>query len=553
MSEPRPDGLDELDRRGRAAATALRERVDALVDDDAAPAPWTATVRRDGDGPRVARPPGSLPGTTPPPAHGLGAGGDHHLPAAVDPTSRRGLRGRMDGPARWLAVAAVAALVAGVAAIVVREPRPGVNSGQPGYLVPERAPAGMELAHAAVLDGSGAADAVRADIAVYGDPGAADPWAGPVLSVFRQRDVDDTSTPAMNEPAAAVTIEVDGHEAVLRPATSGSGAGADEAWQVEWTDADDRVLVSGGQGVTRDEVTAAAGAVDDDEIAADGLPDGFVSLAEGPLDSAVDPMALVSLPYTSGLVVTYRPPGSADDGPFVGVLQRPGSAESVDLLRFAFPDSEAIEVRGHHAVVGRRDGHAAVQWLEPDGQLVTVWGAGVDEDDVLAVAEGLRPASTAEVGELVASGPGPLGPVGAGDVEVASGRTEAGSDWRLVVDPAAPEGLAAVTFEDASGAMSTGALGTSGEEPALEVTTVGLDGDEPAGTGSSLVYGTAAPAATTVVLEAPGRPPVELARHPVDGWSRTVVVLAVPTADLAGASVVARGGDGAELQRTTLG
>ena len=535
MSDPLT--LDEVDRQGRAAADALHARIAALVDADvdvlhAAPPPPSPL---DGDAP-----------------HTGGGDDDHregeHVLVAVDADGRH--TGRSRRRTRWLAVAAAAALVAAVATVVTRDPRTDVSSDQPSLLVPTAAPAGMDLTHVAVLDGTAAADAVEADISVYGDPTTADPWAGPLLSVFRQRDVDEASLrPTWGD---SVTIDVRGHDAILRRASASAEEPAElDGWQIQWVEGEDQVIIAGIGGLDREDVIAAAEAVDDDEIATDGLPDGFEPLAQGPLDSAVDPMALMSLPYSTGLVLTYMPPGGADDGPFVSVLQRPGSAASVDMLRFAFPDSGPIEIRGHHGVVGRRDEHVAVQWLERDGQLVTVRGAGVSEEELVAVAEGLAPASTDEVEALVASGPGPLGPVAAGESEVAAGRTPAGSDWRLVVGPDSAEGLSGLTLEDGSGSTSMGVARPPGEAPALELTSVALD-DADVDAASTLVYGTVTAEASEVVLEAPGHSPLVLDRRPVDGWSRLVVALVVLTADLTGASVVARAADGSELQRAPV-
>jgi hypothetical protein len=528
---------DELDRRGRAAAAALRARVDALVDlDPGLPAPAEAPI-----------PPGS-PGLR----DGDDRDGDsEHVLVALDADGRD--RARHRRRVRWLAVAAAAALIAALATMVAREPRTHVDSDQPRLLVPAAAPAGMDLVWVQPLDGSDRDPAVDIETAVYGEAAAADPWHGPVIVVLQQHVGDDRPSdfqPPMD--AHRETIDIAGHEAILSEGTftGAEAAGGDggDAWQVTWTAGDERLVVGGSPGVGRDQVIAAATHVEDGRVAAAGLPDGFDLLARGPLDAAVDPMGLTSLPYTSGLVLTYRPPGGAEDGPFIAMLQRPGDPEAVDLLRFAYPDGRSVEVRGRHGMLGVRDDHVALQWLEPDGQLVTLYGLGFAEEVLLAMAEDLTEIAPGEVSDLAATTPGVLGPAPAGGVVVAEGRTPAGTDWRVTVGPAAPEGMAALTLEHADPSGESSTSESFGPPTALAASTVELDG------GRTLVYGTTPSEAATVAVEAPGRSPVPLDAHPVEGWAGMAVVTGTVTpADLpAGTALVARAADGTELHRYPL-
>ncbi len=540
MSDTPSPTFDQLDRRGRAAAAALRTRIDALVDDDAWPTPW----RTGADG--------ADPGD---PIHTHDGDPHDHMLVVVEPAGgRRGGRRGFRRPGAWLAAAAIVVLVAAVAAIVTREPRTTVSSDQPRYLVPGDLPAGMELRGSVAFDGSTEDMAIDAEAVVYGDGGAADPWLAPTLLVLRQRDVDELTVDDFQGDLAGATdtILVGGHEAVVEQVAGPGAAGPESGpptWQVAWLDGPDRVVVGGSAGMGRDQVVAAAQGVDGTEIPAAALPAGFVRIARGPLD-AIGVSSLVGVRYASGVALTYMRPEDPEDGPAVSIVERPGTAEAVSLLRGAFPDSEPITVHGREGVIGRRDGMVVVQWLESDDILVTVTGSQVAEADVVAVAEGMRAATAGEVEGLIAGGEGRLGPVPDGQVEVAAGQTPGGGAWRLTADPALPEGASALTLEQATesdGVTSLGSAEGGGDGPPLEVATSSLDD------ATAIVYGTAAAEATSVTLEAPGRPPQALDLYAVEGWSRAALALAVPTGDLDGASLVARTADGTELARTPLG
>jgi hypothetical protein len=107
----------------------------------------------------------------------------------------------------------------------------------------------------------------------------------------------------------------------------------------------------------------------------------------------------------------------------------------------AFGDgAEDLEVRGHPAVLGwsEEEGEPGedpsrewmVAWEERPGEIIRVAGAGVSREDVLAIAEDVRPVSDAEWDELARTAvltPGP------GEELVGTGAFSDGSPWALVV------------------------------------------------------------------------------------------------------------------------
>jgi hypothetical protein len=266
----------------------------------------------------------------------------------------------------------------------------------------------------------------------------------------------------------------------------------------------------------------------------------------------------------SGLAVTYADPSDNDAvRAAVVVGHRSGPASAVDLLRLTFPDGGVTSVHGRHAAIGRGDelpgsageaGVVALQWAEPEGQLVTVVGFGVAEDDVLKVAEGLRSAGAGDVaalrdGQVPASRE--FGGVPEGHVVAASGVSPTGQ-WRIVAETSRQDNIGALTIDRMWGAIAS-TSSTTGDrvEPPLDLQADISD-------GTIVVWGVLYVDAAAVTVEAPGREPVPLGLHEVDGWSHPVVAGAYPL-DIAGSrgqmDVVARDAAGREVARnsTVLG
>ncbi len=555
------DALVEIDRRGRAAASALRTQVEALVAVDD-PAPWSGTLG--GSTGAAGRP--DL-------THGLdevvpGESSDGHDadPATAhvvrldrDPRRPRGGRGRRRPLALVAAVAAVAAAGAAIA-IVDRGDDPDVTSGGPGtVLLPGWLPAGLEPEVA--FDPSDAAlpGGIGGESAVYGDASAPDPWAS-TLAVVHLVVPPEAAGDWQFDDGEPVTVA--GHEAIVAAIDGTDPGSSGPGWQVRW-EVDDGTLAVAGTGLSRDEVLAAAAkATGAPGIGAAGLPDGFAELARGPLDAA-SPMFFDMATPGAGLVVSYSVPAAGDEDiegeTGLAIVQRPGDAAAVDLLRASYPESEGITVRGRHGAMGRGDHDLVVQWLEPDGQLVSVIGVGFTEQALLQVVDRLRPAGPDEIAALLAEHAAPAAgefdEVPEGLVEVASGEEPGdGGRWRVVADPATGETLAALTVErvsaDSSSSGSSSGMATDGDvpaPPALELTTDSTDG------ASTLVYGTVVAGATTVTIEAAGGGnTLTLDVQSIDGWGRGVVAGPLTDLDATDAVAVARDANGQELGRQVL-
>lgn len=532
------EGLDELDRHARAAASALLAQMEQLVDDG------DETDRSAGA--ELAASP-----SAPPTDESVPDAPDPHVIPLGKARSRPGSRTRRR---RALAgAAAVAALVVagGAIALADGEGTPDVTSGAAGgALLPVWLPDGLEPLVAVDLSRAEPADRLSGEIAVYGDQDATDPWAE-TLAVTHFVMPEESA--ADWQPDEGETVTVAGHDATVSEIDGLDSDSRGPGSQVQWHIEDGRMGVA-GTNMTRDEVlVAAANVTDGPGIAADGLPAGFTELARGPLDAAAPTLGISYPP--AGLAVTYHVPDEDDGVTMLYILQRPAPASAVDLL-LGSPDSEAITVRDTHAVVSRdHDRGIAVQWAEPEGQLVTVWAAGFTEQAVLQVVERLRPADAGQIEALLAEHapppPGEFGDVAAGQVEVASGAVPDGGRWRVVADPAAGESMDALTIEhvsadggSSSGSSSGSYADTAGVPPALEVWS---DSTE----GGAVVYGVVAAEAATVTVEAAGHEPVSLELHTVDGWDHRVVASFVPLSGFE-AVAVARAADGREVARTIV-
>ncbi|MGH9113066.1 MAG: DoxX family protein [Acidimicrobiales bacterium] len=311
--------------------------------------------------------------------------------------------------------------------------------------------------------------------------------------------------------AAREDISIAGHPA--KPAHD------DEGWRVEWPVDGGRLLV-GGTGLGRDEVVAAAQVASvDPAIDPAGLPDGFVELAHGPLDAALGAGLGDGLGYvgaSSGVALAYA--DGEDPGSSIGVLERPGSASAVDLGRLALTDAEATTRRGHHAVLARDEADVrsvVVQWLEPPGLLVSVMASGLSDAEVVRVAEELTPAGDGEVEALVRDHPfedaeARFIALDDGQTLVAEGENDRGP-WRLVATDRPDEAGLDLRFVDGGSGFGWGDGAPT--DDALAFSTTGID------TRAAAVFGVVDGSAASVTVEAPGRPPIAVELHAVEGWT----------------------------------
>lgn len=356
--------LAELDRRGRRAGAALR----AAARDRVAAAPAGSDA--------IAAPVGSQPAGATGPDEQQGPVTVGPVPAVPGSVSRR--------PPRPVVLAAAAVvLVALAGAVLATRPdrRDPVAMSEPGaaYLVPGWLPDGWQARHPVLPEPF---NVLAGDQAVYGDRDARDPWAGPLLEVTHFTNPSDGPPAQEGEP-----ITIGGRAGVLFESDG-------------WIATNGELAVRGHRGATREQVVTAAGHVDDvPAIAPAGLPEGYQELARGGQDGVVGSLDGVE----SGVVVSYgQGPEDSAAQPGIVVLQRPGTAEAVDLARLYSEGSRATTVRGHHAVVAVTSEGVHLQWLEPPGTLVTVAALRVSEDDVRRFAEELRLARSDEVEDLTA-------------------------------------------------------------------------------------------------------------------------------------------------------
>lgn len=468
-----PEAHDEavlalVDERGRAAAAALLTAVEPAA-------------RRDG-GSRAGRVGPSHPDARP------GRPG----PAAGHATGTQRRRGR-----RVVLAAAVVivVVVGGVIALTGGDEPSTVAGGTADELVAGWLPEGMAASSAQRVGGGAILpDQVGGMVVVYGDGAAADPWAGPTLSVM-SADVAPGGGPGGER------ITVSGHDAFVDEANGVS---------VSWDTGDGRIAVRGSVGVDRATVVAAAeGADGAPTIAPTALPPGFVEIGRGTLDAMMGGGGPGYLGRGAGLVLTYVAGDPSGPDAAVSVFQRPGAEDAVDLVRLTSASTRPGEVRGRAAVVGDTgSGPGApepfVQWREPSGLLTTVSGAGVDEATLLRIAEGLRPAQPGEIEGLAArtedaGASSPSGTDGSAlaltsEVVVGTGVHD-GAEWRLLLTERG--GLQQVELSYRGSAASTGWPADRGVPPFVHGTSTGATWSAPVAFG--LVH-----AGSRVTIDLPG-------------------------------------------------
>jgi len=513
--------LAELDRRVAAATASLRGQLDQLV-----AAPADAGDVADADAP------------------------DEPALVRLDQGDPGGRRAAGTGRRRRIVMAVAAAVVVvvvGVAAGLAAarsEPASVTSEGELQFLLPGWLPDGVLPFQALRLEDVPEAGGIGGEVVVYGIRDASDPWAGPILIVSQL--VPDPATLGDETEGEAITI--DGQPATVAQDEDGE-------WTATWSVEHGRLQVA-GRGLTRDQVIAAAAVTSaGPSIDAAGLPDGFTELAHGPLDA----MIAGALGYSGsapGLAVSYAPAADRSAGTgYLTIVERAGSASAVDLARLAFDDARSVTVRGQHAVLAATGDEVLLQWAEPGGLLVTVQASGWAHEDLLRVAEGLRPAGPDEIDELVAEHPlDREDGSGASEAEVSAdhvtdgwvveGQYE-GHDWLLQAFVADSQVKALWLHGGNDTAPLPMEDDTAGS--GLAVTSGLFDG------GVVSVFGLVDPAAASVTIEGPGLAPIAAEVHPVDGAERSAFVGFVLESDLGdSASVVARAADGTEVARAPV-
>ena len=512
LDEREATALAALDDRGRAAGAALRAAVAATL---------------------VAEPPaepgaqsGHAPTVRPLPA----ADPLMYAAAGAAPRRRRS----------WVLVAAAALAVAAAAAsavVLADEEPPGVSSGGTPQLLPGWLPDGfvtdiaIDYGQIPVSDGQ---------VVVYGRASDPDPWSGPLLAVSETHEQWELS-------------EVPGEVEVVVGDRRGFQLTSGGVVSVRVEGDDDMVVVVVGHGLpAEDVVTAAASATGDPSdpaLAAEAMPADFTEIARGPQTATVGLRLrhrLVSA-YPGSLGISYMDTAT---GGHLGLLQRPGTAADVDLVRVGHPDSRPVTVRGEQGVLSvvppiepGQPPELVLQWWDPSGMLITLAGVRMSEDDLLRIATDMRPATDGEVEALLAEHGGEVEEsLAAGSAgEVASG-TELGVDWSLSVAEAPDQ----VSLELTWGVGGAGTLWDPSTGPGDLLVSRSQAADWP---GTAL-FGIVAADVASVTVEGPGLPATEVDLHgAMVGEAPMRVFAFFPPPGAGEVTVVARDLAGAEVAR----
>jgi|GEM_PF-4890060 len=281
-------------------------------------------------------------------------------------------------------------------------------------------------------------------------------------------------------------FEVDGREAYVYGPSAGVGT------QVVVPIGGDRAVVAGGPEFSRDELArlATRTVVDDlrSAVPDDALPDGWRALLVEP-----DPMALVSplasfgRGFGTGPWTIYSLEGGED---FTMLGSVAGGEPTLFAATLFAERVEETTVRGHRALVvhfptpvgAGSSGFDVlmVTWSERPGELIRLSGIEESEDELLSIAEGVRPVSADEFADLAERSA--LGELDADPADtVGEGTFADGSRWvlRRSDDGEFPElsVLVAVGSDDmfSESSSSSSSSGTDAEHGFIAVTTVEQD------------------------------------------------------------------------------
>ncbi|HEX2577026.1 MAG TPA: hypothetical protein VHK88_11805 [Aquihabitans sp.] len=203
------------------------------------------------------------------------------------------------------------------------------------------------------------------------------------------------------------------------------------------------------------------------------LPEGWTLLAEEPGVLALSsPVAVFrSRGSGTGSVASYiDSTGEPQDGTTGSVVVWSSEANpaSIHAQELFTEGSEAVTVRGRGGLLSRYPAAAGspsgwvLSWIEAPGEVVRVQASGVDRAEVLAVAEGVRPADVAEWTDLLERTQ--LGELAADDdqtgyEELGRGEFADGTPWRLGV---ATDGIGGTQLSVATGPVESEGASSGG-------------------------------------------------------------------------------------------
>lgn len=349
--------MEDLERRGAEAARNLRSQANGRR-------------RPDYDGDRTAT-----------------------LPVPAPPEVRR------RGKAPWLAAAAALVVVAGAVGYSATRPDHGNDitraaaTEDPRPFVVDDLPGEMVMAVGRTSDRP--------------DPGFVSP-----LHVYGM---------ASDRPAAAVTAfprevldEVDldtfAADGIKLQRPSGAVSFLPGTWVA--VDHGERSVVAFGETEPDAIALAVSTSSTGDEVTVDeaSLPEGWARLT-----TIREPMQLLSpiTPIGSGPIGYYVGYQSRDAESALLLQSGGGDQTAVDAGRLFVDESRDTTIRGHAGVLGSTPlpdsmggiPMITVTWLERPGEVIRIAGYGIDEADLLAAAESIRPVGADEWDQLVAQTP----------------------------------------------------------------------------------------------------------------------------------------------------
>jgi hypothetical protein len=225
-------------------------------------------------------------------------------------------------------------------------------------------------------------------------------------------DLGATSTTAGGDPLAAyrsqgTPVTVHGHDglAVDDPTTQ----------LVIWEESPGRVVQVDSSSLSTDDLAAIADGVvagSDGGFDVTRAPEGFVQVSSEPSDVAPG----------AGRDVIFAGANGRGFGVFIEDHSERSPGSNLLVTGGPFGDRRIVDVNGRHAVLGSQmdggivfnqqtqflaEGDRTVQWLEPGNTRVMLVTVGLSEDEVLAVARGLRTVDASEWQQLHVTTPGP--------------------------------------------------------------------------------------------------------------------------------------------------
>ncbi|MGH9250433.1 MAG: hypothetical protein ACRD0W_13055 [Acidimicrobiales bacterium] len=307
---------------------------------------------------------------------------------------------RRRSPAALGAAAAVVAVVvlAGAAMLVLRNrdrsAELATGSTPVPRLIADPVPEGMGPSYAAdlplpedeILPGS-------MSVTVYGDAAADDPFAGADLGILVVTDE---------------TLAVGGGPVTVRGQPGEATDNGRYGTSVTWDEAPGSEVTLASQTLERSQLLAIAEGltIEGTAVALGPLPAGLPG-ALSEVGTATDMLVEGPLPVPRsavGHVVEYR----AEEGESrLAVGSAAGGASNLAVLRWSLQSNQVVDVRGGQGWLGRFPSEpgfppiTAVVWEESPGVIAVVAGDGMTEDELLAAAEILRPATDDEWAALL--------------------------------------------------------------------------------------------------------------------------------------------------------